>query len=832
MVLSDRHIIGSWEINAKSFIDCEFLGGKAEGLLMIPKQWTLPFIMLTKNFYDLWIIKKNVLGIIENLAQEDKETFEHFLNVIVPLRAQVFIRSNSPHEDLSKRGTYHSIAVNNELANIVNGINDILTSSLPDPMYIILQTCISPGLTGHMSNERRITATPNKWLVEQQDGYSQGFIIANKGIFNTELFARKEKDLFSSLRKVAGTLISLDKNNTRYHCEWVWNGYRVWIVQVDKSMIAETKDSATLLIESKDKSVPSEKSFSILTHFKNANSENWKKLRSPLEFQKIGIPYSDVFLLTGDQWNDENEDVQNKIKDDLYSICVDHPVVVRCDIAKNIEMEDLLLPTSGVLKRLEDIISYMSDINSHFDKMGLSKTNWTFLISYLYSVKASALIHSFPNAQRIRVDALWGFPDGLLYYPHETWYYYPEVNKSKLINNFKSVCLFPTNSGWKPYDIVQPYDWQSVLNKAEVQILSLWALRLANSVGKEVQLMAFTKLGERQGSKGCLPWHYTNLPIPQYTDSLKVLPSLSQILVVKSWNELDTLCNMQSKFIIKGLLIMPSADMLRNDEFLTETAKFAAKNKLPLYFQGSLLGHAYYIMSKTGAKVIPITPDEPKDSKIRYNKLVRDKIPIIIKQAGGLARIRKLDKSEAITLLSQKIIEEAFEVWNSKSPQELLNEIADVIEVIEALIKFSGFNKDELDEIKQNKIAKRGGFEELCFLEETAIRPLKSIDNTEGILPLFLEDDNMPKAKKEKTKKMINFMSEINWDDQVHFSVPLVPQIDNNLKLKTLEENNGEYYISINYEGNRLNIQVRKLKSKTLSNLPKAHEEGFQLSLF
>ena len=69
---------------------------------------------------------------------------------------------------------------------------------------------------------------------------------------------------------------------------------------------------------------------------------------------------------------------------------------------------------------------------------------------------------------------------------------------------------------------------------------------------------------------------------------------------------------------VAGFLIRPDAELLRDGDFLNEAAVWAAKDAIPIYFQGSLLGHAYYKMAKTGAIVIPLSESLPSPRIVRY----------------------------------------------------------------------------------------------------------------------------------------------------------------------------------------------------------------------
>lgn len=82
---------------------------------------------------------------------------------------------------------------------------------------------------------------------------------------------------------------------------------------------------------------------------------------------------------------------------------------------------------------------------------------------------------------------------------------------------------------------------------------------------------------------------------------------------------------------------------------------------------------------------------------------MRDKIPFL---ASGL-RFEKVSREEACRLLVDKLFEEAEEFRKSSNPEEL----ADLLEVIEALGQCLGLKWEELMEIKERKRRERGGFE-------------------------------------------------------------------------------------------------------------------------
>lgn len=99
---------------------------------------------------------------------------------------------------------------------------------------------------------------------------------------------------------------------------------------------------------------------------------------------------------------------------------------------------------------------------------------------------------------------------------------------------------------------------------------------------------------------------------------------------------------------------------------------------------------------------------------MKYDKLVRDKIPEIIEKDGKKAVTRELTDEEYKIYLEKKLDEEVAEFHESKS----LEELADITEVIEALCKTLGYTKDDLWAVKWNKKYNRGNFSRKVLLEE------------------------------------------------------------------------------------------------------------------
>lgn len=99
-----------------------------------------------------------------------------------------------------------------------------------------------------------------------------------------------------------------------------------------------------------------------------------------------------------------------------------------------------------------------------------------------------------------------------------------------------------------------------------------------------------------------------------------------------------------------------------------------------------------------------------------YNKLIRDNIPeIVMQKEGKTCNTRVLDDKEYLEELDKKLLEEVKEYEESGEVLEL----ADIMEVMLAILKTKGVTLEEFAKIREEKLNKRGGFEKKLFLIST-----------------------------------------------------------------------------------------------------------------
>ncbi len=100
---------------------------------------------------------------------------------------------------------------------------------------------------------------------------------------------------------------------------------------------------------------------------------------------------------------------------------------------------------------------------------------------------------------------------------------------------------------------------------------------------------------------------------------------------------------------------------------------------------------------------------------MKYNKLIRDKIPEIIRANGDTPHSHIADEAEYAAKLREKLREETEEYLSDYNPDEL----ADILEVIRALCQIHNCSWETIENKRQAKASARGGFDKRIILESS-----------------------------------------------------------------------------------------------------------------
>lgn len=99
---------------------------------------------------------------------------------------------------------------------------------------------------------------------------------------------------------------------------------------------------------------------------------------------------------------------------------------------------------------------------------------------------------------------------------------------------------------------------------------------------------------------------------------------------------------------------------------------------------------------------------------MKFNKLVRDRIPEIIELSGKTCAIEVLSDEEYLKMIDCKLDEELAEYHADQNIEEL----ADLLEVIYAAARARGYTIEQLESVRLEKVERRGAFAKKILLKE------------------------------------------------------------------------------------------------------------------
>jgi len=105
--------------------------------------------------------------------------------------------------------------------------------------------------------------------------------------------------------------------------------------------------------------------------------------------------------------------------------------------------------------------------------------------------------------------------------------------------------------------------------------------------------------------------------------------------------------------------------------------------------------------------------------KFLQNRLYRDKRVAMLEATGSRFVMQDLSNPAYDAALKKKLQEECEEIINTSTKQELIEEIADVFEVIDALCALRSITNAEIIKVQEKKREEAGGFYERKFVQIT-----------------------------------------------------------------------------------------------------------------
>ena len=343
-----------------------------------------------------------------------------------------------------------------------------------------------------------------------------------------------------------------------------------------------------------------------------------------------------------------------------------------------------------------------------------------FLAHKFIPARSGAWAKADPASTVVRVDALWGVPDGLAYLPHDT--FDVDVRRKAIVAErprYKPRFIQECSDGsWQELKVRRALGRSRSLSATDAVAVSTISHKIAVQAGKPLLIMWFCGIPPELGIGANLPW-FSMPPNPE--------PALREEPVSPRWPRTvlrtsDDVRAASSAGAARTVLVLdPEAALFRDGDFLAEVIELARRDRCPVQLGGSTLAHAHYQLEKAGVAVV--STDEPKWTRARgrrsFDKLVRDDIPAQIAGGGEVVVQSRLPRSEMRRALVAKLLEEAQELLSATDPDDVKAELADLLEVVRAMAGVTGVGWAEVEAAANDKRQRRGGFEDGAVLVGT-----------------------------------------------------------------------------------------------------------------
>ncbi len=742
------------------------MGGKAFGLSCLPKSWTLPFIVVSDRLVTLYHCCRESER-VPLLKQWVPKIISAAFSIGMEKQTPIIVRSSGYSEGIEERGKFYS--AEGVLENILQTLSDCLKKLSADAdlskhkIFLVIQKYAIPiSAKGHLSNERRCYKEKRDWLGEFEDiktGRSKAFQINLRnwrekvvsGRYQNSLLSCKLSAHVSEMLKIPATWALEQK--LRIHFEWVWDGDAIYLVQADQEH--EVNGIDPTIVHHLGQGIPFEFKPKCLKEINEDHASRYNKIRNVLTYRKLRLPSTKIYVLD-DQTIIDNlalGQVSADLKQDISAL-VERSLVIRMDISTSDKSRCQLLPRTNEVRDLGSALEWLKAKSAEIKGHGL-REDIVFIFHNFVPAVSSAFAYAAPRVRKVQIEALWGLPEGLYYNSHDKYIVdtqiprgkelcYEDINKFVVQEktNFKRFFVAPEKDGrWSTHPLKSPYDWRGTIQKQEwVKEIALESRRIAEEEGTSLSIMWFIGIPTWVCSRPIMPWyHETYDPkISSRAPTQRTKTPFDKSMVIRTSEDIEVLRQEAEKpcVSVRRVRIQPREEvLLRDKDTLRIIGELTKKIDAVILLEGAVLSHAYYQLIESNAVVEVLHPFGDFDDKQEFNKLVRDKIPSNIEHRGEVVTKARLSGEFLLRALREKLTEETFEVLDAIDQNSIVDELADVSEVIDGLLLNLGIGRDELKQRQEIKREKAGGFKDgIVLLETRNPLPIKKDVNTDNIL--------------------------------------------------------------------------------------------------
>lgn len=695
-------------------------GPKGATLAVLPREWTPPFALVSSDIVSgdgraIVALGRDCLEKIYRLAQ---------------ITGKLIVRSSVVGETIWDRGRYHSIIIeagDGEFENkLVEAVDRVLASAPGKRVGLVLQSYVDSALRGEFGNLLRVSKTRDHWELNYSGSASISSVRINTqrdeaAAAHLPLSIRSGQSRERQFGSVAAWINSylLRGRGVRVNCEWVTDGRRLYIVELDREDEDVTGiNPFQLTVEPVHPTRAAEGKY--LVHAAEGALDTWDKLRvlkelwEPEATHKPTLFYVELTKLprTGDP-------ATALLKADFEELIGPDSIVVRTSGRAGVEKQPNLRRTEGV--KPDVAADWCLQVRDELASQGEAIEDYAFVAHRFLSARASAWVRAAPDKAVVEIHSLWGLPDALQFCPYDIWEVHAPTELATEYPDYKPHMLIAQPDGaWAYVRTKNELARNLSIGRREALELARRTLGIAERLGKACHVMWFIGCIDDRGEHFNVPWYWTEAHDPERN----VDRSAYKRIRVAEKADLDALRSTKIESHKYAIELAPTTQtLMRCTKFIAEVGMAAKRLGLPVILAGSTLAHAYFVLRREGCTVV--TPGEKERSRVRRNatfgKLVRDKIPDRIERRSEAGLTRQVPTSLRKNFLTSKLLEEALEARHAVTPEEKVVELADLFEVLRAMARADGLQMKEVVDAADRKRDKSGGFDDGLVLIQTGI---------------------------------------------------------------------------------------------------------------
>lgn len=743
------------------------VGQKAFGLSAIPAAWTLPFFSVSAQLLvdflekgstalDVWIPRIN----------------EGLDAVGITGDQKLLVRSSGCNEGMGVRGNLHTVqgtaasireALQSCLAKL-SAESSIHTDRIP---LLIQKTCVPVRARGHLSNERRCYEERRDWMgeIESADADASAAFKINLRHWRERVLPRLLTPLNCNLSSWISEVLKGPAEwaygcGARVHFEWVWSGAILYLVQADEEIQAEGFDPEEQYRRRKYQPIKFTPRALRLVTAADADAKRFAKIRNIFVYYRLNLPTAPLYILDDQEMllQLSRGQVSAEIAADLAEL-VQGSLVIRTDLATGSLSARQLLPRTQEVRSKDEAIGWLTKQSQQLCQMNAPAA---FLFHNFIPARSSAFAYASPGEPVVQIEGLWGLPEGLYYNSHDKFVVDTRTSNIQPLHkiqkqfakfgvrtktNFKRYYVSPDDGGkWQTFSLKPSFDWRASLAEAECKYIAYHSRRIAEEEGMPVSLMWFVGVPEKMAAEPMIPWYHERFDprMGQASITSRTKTTFDRCFVVRAASDVETLkLETQGRMPLRRIRVQPQEEtLLRDKNTLKNIGEAAKKHDAVIVLEGAVLSHAYYQLLQTGAVVEVVHPFVGFEERVVFNKLVRDKVPDIIRARKERPATGSLNPETHIKALREKLIEEAYELLDARDLDSVVAEMADVETVVRTLRKLYRVTARKLEAEIRAKRKERGGFDKgIVLLETESILPTTKMSASGQLQFAGLEED-------------------------------------------------------------------------------------------